>query len=78
MKKRLTKHGNSNALIIDKAVMELLGIEEGGEVRLETDGKRLIVIPVKKVDAVSGDKKIQDAFEEVLAEYDDALEKLAK
>lgn len=44
MRKKLVKHGNSLALIIDKPILELLGIgEDDGEVEMMTDGSRLIV-----------------------------------
>ena len=36
MIKRLRKVGNSRALILDKPILELLGLEEGGEVQLRT------------------------------------------
>ncbi len=49
MLKRLTKHGNSAALIIDKAVLELLHISTNTLLELVTDGKNLIVSPVKSV-----------------------------
>lgn len=34
MRKRLTKAGNSQAVILSKETLELLGIPEGGEVEL--------------------------------------------
>ena len=34
MIKQLRKVGNSNALILDKPIMELLGLEEDGQVQL--------------------------------------------
>ena len=45
MLKKLAKYGNSTALVIDKAILELLGIDESSMVRLSTDGKSLIVTP---------------------------------
>lgn len=46
MTKMLTKHGNSYALVIDKPIMELLGIDPEKPVEINTDGSRLIVAPV--------------------------------
>lgn len=43
MLKKLIKFGNSNALILDRAIMELLEIQEGSTVKLQTDGKSLII-----------------------------------
>ena len=43
MVKKLTKHGNSLALVIDRPILELLQIDQGTPLELSTDGKRLIV-----------------------------------
>lgn len=47
MLKKLVKYGNSNALILDRAIMELLNIQEGSVVKLQTDGKALIITPAE-------------------------------
>jgi len=49
MLKKLVKYGNSNALIFDKAILELLDIEEGSVLKIKTDGKSLIITPQVKV-----------------------------
>lgn len=47
MLKKLVKYGNSNALILDRAIMDLLNIQEGSVVKLQTDGKSLIITPAQ-------------------------------
>lgn len=47
MLKKLVKYGNSNALILDRAILELLNIREGAVVKLQTDGKSLIITPAE-------------------------------
>lgn len=47
MFKKLAKYGNSTALVIDKAILELLGMSEGSTVKLHTDGKSLMITPVE-------------------------------
>lgn len=47
MVKHLTPHGNSAALVIDKPVMELLHITMRTPLELVTDGKNLIISPVR-------------------------------
>lgn len=47
MVKHLTQHGNSAALVIDKAVLELLHITMKTPLELATDGKSLIISPLK-------------------------------
>lgn len=39
------KYGNSNALVLDKALLELLNITEGSLVKIKTDGTSLIITP---------------------------------
>lgn len=46
--KRLTRHGNSWALVIERPVLELLQIDpETTPVETRTDGSSLIVSPVR-------------------------------
>jgi antitoxin component of MazEF toxin-antitoxin module len=51
MLKKLVKYGNSNALIFDKAILELLNIEEGSVVKIKTDGKSIIITPHEKIES---------------------------
>ena len=48
MIKKLVKHGNSYALIIDKPILELLNITPDTELEVTTDGIQLFVRPVAK------------------------------
>ena len=47
MVKRLTRHGNSVALVIDKPVLKLLHITPKTPLELTTDGRNLIISPVR-------------------------------
>jgi antitoxin component of MazEF toxin-antitoxin module len=49
MIKKLVKYGNSTALVLDKAILELLGMTEGSSVKISTDGKSLIIAPLVEV-----------------------------
>lgn len=74
MIKKLTKHGNSLALVIDKGVLDLLDIDDKTPLDISTDGKILFVSPVR-------DEKRKRRFEEALAKvnkkYGHALKRLA-
>ncbi|MBI3804970.1 MAG: AbrB/MazE/SpoVT family DNA-binding domain-containing protein [Nitrospirae bacterium] len=74
MIKRLTKHGNSLALVIDRPVLDLLEIDADTPLSITTDGKCLIIAPVR-------DEKKQKAFREAVAEgkrkYGKMLKRLA-
>jgi antitoxin component of MazEF toxin-antitoxin module len=45
MVKKLTKHGNSLALVIDRPILDLLKIDAETPLDISTDGQRLIVAP---------------------------------
>ena len=46
MIKQLRRVGNSQALILDKPILELLGLEENGQVQLTIQNGNLIVAPI--------------------------------
>lgn len=80
MRKKLSRYGNSMAIIVDKPIMELLHMKEDTIVEIETDGRRLIITPVG-VDVPAKkmrDPRLQQIVEEILDEYSEALTKLAK
>ena len=44
--KKLARHGNSRALVIEKPILDLLGIDDDTTLQLHTDGESLILTPV--------------------------------
>jgi antitoxin component of MazEF toxin-antitoxin module len=74
MRKRLTKVGNSQAVILSKETLELLGIPEGGEVELQVLGK---VLTLHAPDVNPLELQAALAFSAVLAEDQEVLERLA-
>ena len=74
MIKHLTPHGNSAALIIDKAVMELLHITMKTPLELATDGKSLIISPLKNSKRIS---RFRSALETVNRKHAKTLKALA-
>jgi antitoxin component of MazEF toxin-antitoxin module len=75
MIKRLTKHGNSLALIIDRPILELLKIDADTPLEISTDGQVLILSPVRGAEQR---KKFEEALERVNRKYGRALERLAE
>ena len=53
MIKKLTRHGNSMALVIDKPILELLKISPDTPLEISTDGRRLIIAPSRQSDRYS-------------------------
>ena len=79
MKKKLTKHGNSFAVIIDKPILNLLSIDEKTTLNISTDGRDIIIRPVRTKKAkISDDPKKQAIYEEIVRKYEPAMRKLAK
>ena len=77
MSKKLTKHGNSYALIIDKPLLQVLNISEHTILNLSIEDGALIIKPVQ----ISEKKKKQSVkkiAEEMMEKYADVFEKLAK
>ena len=75
MLKKLVKHGNSLALIIDKPILELLKIDETTELEISTDGSNLIITPLNGVDRK---RKLDNAFDRIATKYRKTFEELAK
>lgn len=75
MIKKLSKHGNSLALVIDRPILDLLNIDEETPLEISTDGGSLVISPVR-------DAKRRKQFERALAEsnkrYGNALKHLAE
>lgn len=47
MVKKLTRHGNSLALVIDRPILDLLKIDPETPLDVSTNGRKLIVAPAK-------------------------------
>ena len=75
MVKKLTKHGNSLALVIDRPILDLLKIEAETPLEISTDGRQLIVAPAKPS---ARRKKFDAAQEWAHKRYGKAFRKLAE
>lgn len=75
MVKKLTKHGNSMALLIEKPVLELIGADADTPFEITTDGKSLTLKPVTDK---ARKKKFDDALQQVNKRYSKTLKKLAE
>lgn len=75
MTKKLVRHGNSLALVIDKAILDLLRIDHDTPLELITDGDVIIIKP-ERDEEVSDE--IRAVHEEMAARYGKVFERLAK
>ncbi len=82
MIKKLSKYGNSWALLIDKPILDLLKINETTNLQIRTDGTCLIIEPVniqhREKSLISSEEKLQNLYEELVIKYGSALKKLSK
>jgi antitoxin component of MazEF toxin-antitoxin module len=76
MTKRLQAIGNSSGIVIDKPILELLGITPETELELKTDGERLIITPLKEPSERRRDLAEMQA--RVLRKHDTTFKKLAR
>ena len=75
MRKNLITVGNSLGIIIEKPILDLLGISRETQLEMITDGNRLILQPVKEEDKTA---KIKAATRRVMKNHDKTLRELAK
>ena len=71
MIKKLSKYGNSFAIIIDKPILELLNITYNTSLKIKTDGEKIIIEPVKKT-------MLEKLYKKNARKYAEDLKKLAK
>jgi antitoxin component of MazEF toxin-antitoxin module len=75
MIKTLQKVGNSKALILDKALLEQLGIRDDDLVQLVVSGSNLIVSPV--IPCIP-DEEFDKVLKRIMTKHDKALRNLGK
>jgi antitoxin component of MazEF toxin-antitoxin module len=67
MKKHLTRTGNSVALVLDKPVLEAVGLDADAEVEVSTNGDVIMITPVRDDRRRRKLKKILDELDEQYA-----------
>lgn len=73
--KKLTKHGNSLALVIEKPILDLLKIDADTPLDVSTDGDVLLVRPKRTAAQI---KDLKKALDWVNRRYGKALKRLAE
>ncbi len=75
MIKTLQKHGNSQALVLDKTIMEMLNIDADTPLQVSVSNGSLIVTPVNRGIAP---EEVTDSLNRLRPRYKQMLENLAK
>jgi antitoxin component of MazEF toxin-antitoxin module len=74
MRKKLVKHGNSLALVIDKPILDLLNITAETELEITTDGSGL---QIAKTDSIERRSRIDAIASRIERRYDGMFTRLA-
>ena len=75
MTKKLIKHGNSAALVIDKAILDLLKVRMDTPLEITTDGRNIIISPQSLEKA---EVSLLSALERINQKHGTVLSKLGK
>ena len=76
MIKQLKKVGNGNALFLDKTLLELVGLKEGGKVQITVHEGAIIITPANPSPVPQ--EKFEAALETVVSSRSEVLRRLAK
>ncbi|HEV7573556.1 MAG TPA: AbrB/MazE/SpoVT family DNA-binding domain-containing protein [Thermoanaerobaculia bacterium] len=75
MIKKLTRTGNSVALVLDKPLLDQLGLAENAEVELSTNGQVLVVTPKR---SAARERKFREAVVEINEKYAGLFRRLSE
>lgn len=75
MIKKLTRTGNSLALVLDKKLLEQLGIDEKTELELSTNGDVLVMTPLR---GKTRQRKFRRSAERINRKYAGLFRRLAE
>lgn len=75
MRKTLTKTGNSLALVLDKPLLDRVGIDANTPLEVSTDGQVIVISPVR---ARRRTARLKQVVEEAHRRYSGAFKRLAQ
>lgn len=75
MQKRLTKIGNSLGIVLDRPLLERLGVDAETDLEISTDGSVILIAPVR---SKKRDAKLKKVTDRVFDAYAGAFKKLAE
>jgi len=73
--KKLTRQGNSTALIIDRQLMDLMGIERDAVVKISVQGRKLLIEPLSQRERAA---KISEIQQKTMKKNAELFRRLAK
>ena len=74
MTKKLVRHGNSAALILDKPILELLNVTMETPLEITTDGRNIVISPATS----HSEEDFHASLERINAKFAPTLKRLAE
>jgi antitoxin component of MazEF toxin-antitoxin module len=75
MTKKLSKIGNSLGLVLERPLLERVGIDAKTELEISTDGTVIVIAPKRPA---RGDKRLKEVSDWMFEKYAGAFKKLAE
>ena len=75
MIKRLTRTGNSIALVLDKPLLDELGLDENAEVEVSTNGQVIVITPRR---SSARDRRFRKAVDKINRKYAGLFKRLSE
>jgi len=75
MIKKLTRTGNSIALVLDKPLLEGLGLDENAEVEVSTNGQVIVITPRR---SSARDRRFRKAVDKINRKYAGLFKRLSE
>jgi antitoxin MazE len=73
--KHLTRVGNSSALIIDRPILDVVGIDEQTPLKLSIEGRRIVIEPMSEEET---EKRFGKAADKVERRFGKMFKRLAQ
>ena len=75
MIKKLTRTGNSIAVVLDKPLLEELGLDEDAEVEVSTNGQIIVITPKR---SAARERKFRNAVQKINRKYAGLFQRLSE
>lgn len=75
MIKKLTRTGNSIALVLDRPLLEELGLDENAEVEVSSNGQVIVITPRR---SAARDRRFRKAADKINGKYAGLFKRLSE
>ena len=75
MRKKLTRTGNSLALLLDRGLLDATGISASTQLEISTDGEVIVISPIRSAKRT---RRLRALMDQIHAEYAGTFKRLAE